>query len=83
MAKKKGAGGFAAIHAARARKYKAALEEIEKELAKAGFATDPDLPIDQRLPSAIAPLAAEVKELRQKVEDAEWEAQELRERADA
>lgn len=70
----KGAGGFAAIHAARARKYSLGLERVEQALVKARVFVDEDLAVEQRVPEAVTRLADEVVKLRQQVEDMEWES---------
>jgi hypothetical protein len=60
-------GKAASIHAARARAYRAQLDEIEAALDKAKI-TEGGTPAER-----VMALASEVKKLRQTIEDDEWE----------
>lgn len=66
----KGAGGHAAIHAARARQFKAQLDEVDAALSREGFGGGEDSTLAER----VAALCGEVRELRGARDEGEWAA---------
>ncbi len=71
MGGKKGPGGYAAIHAARARKLRAQMGRVRDALIGAGFPADDE--DDEAVAAAVEQMAAALREATRKLEDIEWE----------